>query len=154
MISKKPYLLRAMYDWIVDNGWTPHVVVDADINPASLPNEYVQDGHIVLNVAEAAVQGLDIGNEEVSFSARFSGQAFGVVFPVESVAGIYARENNEGIQFVVSKVEASALQDPKSDKPVLSPVGSDDENTEKPAPEAKKRPKLTVVSPNPSAKDD
>ena len=151
MLSKKPYLLRAMYEWIVDNGWTPHIVVDTEINEASVPEQYIQDGHIILNIAVAAVQGLDIGNDEVTFSARFSGTPFDIRFPIDSVAGIYARENNEGLQFVVTK---SVVDEPIADEetevtPVVEAVKAEekpDESEEASVP-TKPRPKLTVVKP-------
>jgi len=152
MIGKKPYLLRALYEWIVDNGWTPHIVVDIDTNELSVPDGYAKDGYIVLNISSGAVQGLELGNDVVSFSARFSGKPCSIWFPIESVAGIYARENNEGLQFVVSKVEELSDVDDNDSKAkpnigLASVSDSDSENdAEDGAVKKRSKPKLTVVS--------
>jgi stringent starvation protein B len=122
MIDRKPYLVRAIYEWIVDNGWTPHIVVDTTTNEVSIPDGYDQDGYIILNIAPTAVQGLHIENDNVSFSARFGGKACSIWFPIASVAGIYARENNEGLQLSVTPVEEE--QEVVESKPGL--VASED----------------------------
>ncbi len=98
-IPQRPYLLRAMHSWITDNGQTPHVVVDASVEGVSVPSQYVRDGKIVLNVSHNAVTGLDIGNEFLTFQARFSGAAYSVFVPVSAVLGIYARETGRGMIF-------------------------------------------------------
>lgn len=98
-LPQRPYLLRAMHAWITDNGQTPHVVVDAAFPGVQVPQQYVRDGKIVLNIGMGAVNGLDLGNEAISFQARFSGRAFAVQFPVNSVLGIYARETGRGMIF-------------------------------------------------------
>ncbi|HHH41615.1 MAG TPA: ClpXP protease specificity-enhancing factor [Chloroflexi bacterium] len=99
MTSSRPYLIRALYEWIVDNGFTPYLLVDAEHEAAQVPAEYVHDGRIVLNIAPRAVQALDLGNEAVRFRARFAGQPREVSVPVEAVAAIYAMENNKGMVF-------------------------------------------------------
>ncbi len=99
ILPKRPYLLRAMHQWILDCGNTPHVIVDADRAGSELPRAYVKEGKIVLNVSPSATQRLMIGNDEVQFDARFSGVVHHVRFPVSAVLGIYARETNEGMVF-------------------------------------------------------
>lgn len=93
--STRPYLLRAMYDWLIDNGLTPHVMVDASADSADLPLEYATDGKVVLNLAPRAVHQLEIGNDWVSFAARFGGRPRQVLFPTGAALAIYARENAE-----------------------------------------------------------
>jgi len=99
MTSNRPYLVRAIYEWIVDNGMTPHLVVDATMSGVEVPGSFVEDGRIVLNVAPASVRGLDLGNEHILFGARFSGQHFDVAVPLKAVMAIYARENGKGLAF-------------------------------------------------------
>ena len=99
MSPSRPYLLRALYEWIVDNGCTPHLVVAADVEGVEVPRSYVQNGQIVLNVSPAAVRGLELGNEEIRFSARFAGRAMAVRFPPRAVLAIYARETGKGMVF-------------------------------------------------------
>ncbi len=99
MTSSRPYLLRAMYDWIVDNGLTPHLLVFADEEGVIVPKEYVEGGKIVLNINPSAVRGLVIGNDQITFSGRFSGTPMEIVVPVQSAVAIYARENGKGMVF-------------------------------------------------------
>ncbi len=98
-ISRKPYLLRAMHQWMTDSGFTPHVIVKADAEDAQLPLAYASEGKIVLNISYAATQNLDLGNDEIAFQARFSGVIQQVRFPVNAVLGVYARETGEGMVF-------------------------------------------------------
>ena len=98
MTSSRPYLIRAIYSWIVDNQMTPHLLVDA-ADDVVVPLEYVEAGRIVLNVAPMAVNGLAMENDQVSFSARFAGRPMNVFVPVERVLAIYARENGQGMMF-------------------------------------------------------
>jgi stringent starvation protein B len=99
MNSSRPYLLRAIYDWIVDNGLTPYLLVNAGVENVIVPTEYVSNGKIILNVAPAAVNDLNIGNEEVHFSARFSGNPMYVSVPMSAAMAIYAKENGRGMVF-------------------------------------------------------
>jgi stringent starvation protein B len=94
----KPYLLRALYEWCVDNGYTPSVSVGVD-DTTSVPREHVRDGEIVLNIGPLATSRLKLGNEAIEFSARFGGVAREVYIPVSRVAAIYARENGQGLSF-------------------------------------------------------
>ena len=98
-LPKRPYLLRAMHQWITDSGNTPHVIVDAGHEGAEVPRAYVKDGRIVLNLSEGATQRLRLGNEDVEFDARFAGVVHHVRFPVSAVLGVYARETGEGMVF-------------------------------------------------------
>ena len=99
VLPKRPFLLRAMHEWITECGNTPHVIVDAGHEGAEVPRAYVKDGKIVLNLSEGATQRLRLGNEHVEFDARFAGVAHHVRFPVSAVLGVYARETGEGMVF-------------------------------------------------------
>lgn len=99
MTPSRPYLIRALYQWIVDNQMTPHILVNAEHPRAEVPQQFVENGKIVLNIGPAAVQGLVTANDAVSFSARFGGHAMQVYVPTASVLAIYARENGRGMVF-------------------------------------------------------
>lgn len=99
-IATKPYLLRALYEWCVDNGYTPHLAVKVD-SRTQVPAEYVRNGEITLNVAPSAVHKLQMGNELIEFSARFAGVARQISVPVASVFALYARETGHGMTFDV-----------------------------------------------------
>lgn len=98
-ISRRPYLIRAIYDWATDNSFTPHLLVAADVEGVSVPREYVQEGRITLNISPMAVQSLDLQTDPIWFSARFGGRACEVTVPVGAVLAVFARENGEGIVF-------------------------------------------------------
>jgi stringent starvation protein B len=97
--SRRPYLVRAMHEWMTDNGQTPHLVVDAGIAGTEVPKSFVRDGRITLNVGWQATQGLKLGNEWIEFAARFGGVPQNVRVPVAAVLGIYARETGQGMLF-------------------------------------------------------
>jgi stringent starvation protein B len=99
MNSSRPYLMRAIYEWIVDNQCTPYILVDANMENVTVPQQYVKDGQIVLNISPTAVAQLQMLSDYVSFNARFSGVAMDVFIPVAAVMGIYARENGQGMLF-------------------------------------------------------
>lgn len=99
MTSLKPYLIRAIYEWIVDNNLTPHLLADADNADAVVPLAFAEDGKIVLNIRPEAVHGLSLGNEAIQFNARFSGKPMQIVVPVVAVLAIYAKENGKGMIF-------------------------------------------------------
>ncbi|HTY49924.1 MAG TPA: ClpXP protease specificity-enhancing factor [Steroidobacteraceae bacterium] len=99
VLPKRPYLLRAMHQWMTDSGHTPHVIVDAERPGVKVPRPHVKDGKIVLNISFAATQRLDMGNEYLELDARFGGAIFHVQVPVGAVLGIYARETGEGMVF-------------------------------------------------------
>ena len=97
--SRRPYLLRAMHEWISDNGMTPYVVVDANEQGVEVPREYVQDGKIILNISYSAANALELGNEWLMFDARFSGKAFNIAVPSPAILAIYAKETGQGLIF-------------------------------------------------------
>ncbi|MEM9256028.1 MAG: ClpXP protease specificity-enhancing factor [Pseudomonadota bacterium] len=99
MTSSRPYIMRALYEWIVDNGCTPYILVDASISEVMVPSQFVKDNQIVLNISPDAVVDLDISNQAVAFNGRFGGVATDVYVPVAAVIGIYARENGQGMVF-------------------------------------------------------
>lgn len=116
MTSRRPYLLRAMYEWIADNGMTPHLLVDASRPGVRVPAFAVNDGKIVLNVADRAVAALDMGNDEISFTARFGGASHQVRVPIGAVLLIYARETSQGMALPDEAVAAStAVADVEED---------------------------------------
>jgi len=99
MTSNRPYLLRALYEWIVDNRLTPHILVEAGVAGVEVPDQAVQKGKVILNIDEAAVRELELGNDLLSFKARFSGKEYGVSVPIDAVLAIYAKENGQGMMF-------------------------------------------------------
>lgn len=99
MISRRPYLIRAMHEWMVDNSETPHLLVDADHEDVDVPREYVQNGKIILNISPMAVQALNLGNDYVFFNARFGGHPRDVAVPTRAVLAIYSRESGQGMLF-------------------------------------------------------
>lgn len=134
MTSSRPYLIRAIYEWVVDNAQTPYLLVDAEDESVQIPREYVQDGRIVLNVSPSAVAGLDLGNDYVSFNARFGGTPREVLVPVHRVLAVYSRENGQGMMFA------------DEDEPEPSPPGGGEDGpvADKPSGGAR-RPSLKVV---------
>lgn len=99
MTSNRPYLLRAIYDWITDNNLTPYILVDAAREGVRVPPQVVKNGQVVLNLAMRAVANLDLGNEWISFQARFSGVSHSILIPVNAVLALYAQENGQGMMF-------------------------------------------------------
>lgn len=99
MSSNRPYLLRAIYDWISDNNLTPYVLVDAGFEGVRVPPQVIKNGQVVLNLAMRAVGNLDLGNEWISFQARFSGVSQSIHIPVQAILALYAQENGQGMMF-------------------------------------------------------
>lgn len=99
MKSRRPYLLRAMHEWISDSNCTPHIVVDAGVAGVEVPRQYVRDGKIVLNISWSATAQLTLGNDEISFSGRFGGSPMTVRIPLDALLAIYARETGQGMIF-------------------------------------------------------
>jgi stringent starvation protein B len=99
MTSLKPYLIRAVYEWIVENALTPHLLVNANNNKGTLPVDYIEDGKIVLNIRPEAVEALSLGNKLIEFNARFSGKAMTITVSTNAVMAIYAKENGKGLVF-------------------------------------------------------
>ncbi|MCJ7451526.1 MAG: ClpXP protease specificity-enhancing factor [Steroidobacteraceae bacterium] len=137
MKLRRPYLLRAIHEWICDSDCTPHIVVDAGMSGVDVPRQYVRDGKIVLNVGWNATAQLKIGNDELSFSGRFGGSSMVVRIPVEAVLAIYARETGQGMIF--ADEEGDPAPTPPGGAP---PDGAPSEPPPKPA---SPRPKLKVV---------
>ena len=97
MTSHRPYVLRALYEWIADNGMTPHVLVNASVTGVRVPAHTVKEGRVVLNIAQSAVARLELGDDALRFSARFSGVSQNVVVPIPAVIAVYARETGQGM---------------------------------------------------------
>ncbi len=110
-ISTKPYLLRAIYDWCIDSGYTPYLSVKVDAS-TRVPVEYVKEGQIVLNVGPIAVERFKMGNDVIEFSARFNGVGRDISIPVGAVSAIYARESGQGLSFEVTAADATAPGQP------------------------------------------
>ena len=119
--SSRPYLIRALYEWLVDNQLTPYLLVDALRDDVMVPEAYVEDGRIVLNVSPTAVRDLQLGNEAISFNARFGGQAQDIFVPPDAVLGVYARENGQGMLF--PEEEEPQGPDDGPDTPPEPPAG-------------------------------
>jgi stringent starvation protein B len=134
--SRRPYLLRAMHEWISDSSCTPHIVVDAGASGVDVPRQYVRDGKIILNVSWTATSQLRLTNDEVSFQGRFGGASITVRVPVTAVLAIYARETGQGMIF--TDEEGGPGPGPT---PVVGPSGE----PKPPAPPGGKRAKLKVV---------
>ena len=109
-IPTKPYVLRALYEWCVDNGYTPHLAVKVDAR-TQVPQEYVRGGEITLNISPTAVHKLQMGNEQVEFSARFSGVARQICVPIGRIQALYARETGHGMTFEIEP-DAQASSEP------------------------------------------
>lgn len=137
MTSSRPYLIRAMYQWITDNGMTPHLLVDVAIDGVQVPTEHVQNGKIILNVAPMAIGALILGDEEITFSARFSGKSMSIYFPIEAVLAVYAKENGQGMMF--SEDDGAVSSDSEDDD------GPDPDPDSGPGSSKAKRPSLRVV---------
>lgn len=99
MKPRRPYLLRGLYDWIVDSGEVPNILVDAEVDGVVVPIEHVRDGQIVLNISPQAVRNLNLGNEFIMCEGRFSGRSIELVLPIESVRAIYCRDSGQGLAF-------------------------------------------------------
>lgn len=125
MSDNKPYLIRAIYEWIVDNDCTPYIVVQAGYPGVLVPEQFVEDGKITLNAAPRSVRDLKLGNDSITFSASFSGVVYDIVVPCYAVAAIFARENAQGMMFEVKlpDVESEDVPPPSGGgKPTLKVV--------------------------------
>ncbi|HEU0307247.1 MAG TPA: ClpXP protease specificity-enhancing factor [Lysobacter sp.] len=156
MTSHRPYLLRALYEWIADNGMTPHLLVDATRPHVQVPTHAVKDGRIVLNVAERAVAGLQMSNDVIRFSARFGGVSHSVSVPVSAVLAIYARETGQGMALPEDtladatdeaeiEMEADADQAAPTPLSVVSDEGEPDGGDDPPTPTPRRSGHLRIV---------
>ena len=154
--STRPYLIRALYEWCTDNGFTPYVAVRVD-ESVQVPREYVKDGEIVLNISFDATSALQLGNDFIEFKARFGGKPREILVPVGRVIAIYARENGQGMAFEVPKAAPAGVEpaptvpravEPPRERvelmPVANPAPGDDPDTP-PTPRPGERPKLTRI---------
>ncbi|MEE9357041.1 MAG: ClpXP protease specificity-enhancing factor [Sedimenticolaceae bacterium] len=130
MSSNRPYLIRALYEWLVDNGLTPHLLVEAEGAGVVVPTQYAEDGRIVLNIGLSAVHDLELGNDYITFNARFGGSPMVVIVPPSAVLRIYARENGRGMLFPDEEYQDGDETPPDNDPEPMLP---------------KERPKLKVV---------
>ncbi len=149
MSSHRPYLLRALYEWIVDNGMTPHVLVDAAQPGVRVPRHAVKDGRIVLNIAERAVGGLRMDNDALRFSARFGGVSQSVLVPLPAVIAVYARETGHGMALpedpraTAAPMGAGPVAAPESDR--VAPGGDDPDDPDSPGEPPKRGAHLRIV---------
>lgn len=120
MVSTRPYLIRAIYAWATDNGFTPHILVDATVEQVTVPSEFIEDDKIILNVAASAVDNLELGDEFIAFNARFAGVAREIFVPTIAVRAIYARENGVGM-VLPDEPDLTDLGPPDDPKPPASP---------------------------------
>ena len=143
LTSNKPYLLRAIYEWIVDNDATPHVVLFADNPQVLVPQQFVENGKIVLNVSPTAAQSLVIDEDGISFSARFGGKPFNIYSPMNALMAMYASENGEGMSFDIEAENDTPPPAPKGPEAIENdtPKGSAPSKSKKKS----KRPSLKVV---------
>ena len=135
----QPYLLIAYYEWMVDNGWTPQVLVDCSHPEVDVPQQFANDGKIILNIAPEAVANLELNHDYLSFSARFSGKSLNIYIPMNSIVAIYARENDQGIMFSPNMYGDDDA--PKS----TDDNGNDDGPDDEPPTPPKGKPNLKVV---------
>lgn len=142
MTSNKPYFIRAIYDWIVDNELTPYLLVDADNPDVAVPQEYVNDGRIILNISPKACRGLHLENDKILFTARFSGKTTQIFVNPNAVLAIYAKENGRGMEF-----------GPEYDEPAAPPVTAKNSIDKPVSTSGKKRPFLKLVK-NDKAEDE
>lgn len=124
MTSNRPYLIRGLYEWIVDNGLTPHIVADATADHVQVPMQAVKAGKVVLNIAAGAVRNLELGNDYILFHTRFTGKQHSITLPVDAVLAVHARENGQGMLF------------PQDESPT-SPGGADNAQGDKGRPHLK-----------------
>lgn len=141
MTSNKPYLIRALYEWLVDNDATPHIMVDTTKADVMIPAGIEKDGQVVLNIAARAVQALEMTNSHISFTARFSGASQNIYIPIQAVMAIYSMEDGQGMMFAE---DTSATSSSSEDKDKTALEKSDQEKTAKKK-TAKKKPGLKIV---------
>ena len=142
--STRPYLVRAIYEWCTDNGYTPYIVVSVNAD-VRVPMEFVKNGEMVLNVSFDATSGLQLGNEFIEFKGRFGGVARDIFVPVGRVSAIYARENGQGMAFPVGDL-AAAQASGAGIAPEVTSVAADEQTPpETPPPASRAKPVLTRI---------
>lgn len=147
MIPTRPYLIRAFYEWIIDNQLTPYILVDAEDPEVQVPQTFIEDGKIVLNICDTAANKLRMGNQVVTFDAKFSGDEMSIVAPVKNILAIYAKENGRGMVFGPEDEDWGDGDGDGGDDGGPDPggPGPSSDGDSKPASGGKKPPKLTVV---------
>ena len=145
MRSNRPYLLRAFFDWIVDNDCTPYIVVNAHYPGVEVPQDFVTDGQIVLNIAPRAVSSFEMNNDYLQLSTRFSGMPIDIHLPVGAVMGIYTQENGQGMVFEPEDPDETPPEPPKGSKMVLTDAEKPSKKSPKKPPAGKSKPSLRVV---------
>lgn len=146
-LSQRPYLLRAMLDWIVDSGWTPHLIVDARSESVMVPRQFVTEGFIRLNISASATQTFRIGDDAVEFQARFGGVSHFIHVPLDYVLAIVARENGKGLAFTSDQAAPAAGE---TALPSSTEAAQEENDAQPPEPPAgperpRQRPSLKVV---------
>ena len=157
MTSTRPYLIRAIYEWILDNRGTPYLLVDAGFAGLRVPRQAIKEGQVLLNIAPHAIDRLELGIDEVRFNARFSGVSQSIVAPVGAVLAIYAQENGQGMMFPAESIpEEDSPDAPEAAQSAAEPLmavpdsgaeqdlGNDSDESEPPRPE-RARPSLRIV---------
>jgi stringent starvation protein B len=128
MTPSRPYLLRAIYDWLIDNEQTPYLLVDADAEGVVVPREHVQDGKIILNISLTATRDLELANDGVTFNARFGGQPMKVNVPISAALALYSKENGRGMMFP----DEGPDDDPHTPEPDPGKTSDKDDSSQKP----------------------
>lgn len=145
MTPNRPYLIRAFYEWIVDNGCTPYLLVNAYYPGVEVPQEHVSDGQIILNLAPSAIAALSLGNDMITFSTRFGGVPTEIFLPSPAILGIYARENGQGMIFDTTDDEPDPDPTPKGPASIKSVSSVDKPSTGGDGSNVPKKPSLRVV---------
>ena len=145
MRSNRPYLLRAFYDWIVDNDCTPYIVVNAHYPGVEVPQDFVTDGQIVLNIAPRAVSSFEMNNDHLQLSTRFSGMPIDIYLPVGAVMGIYTQENGQGMVFEPEDPEDSPPEPPKGPQAISADRQKPSKKSSTKPSKGKVKPSLRVV---------
>ena len=137
MFSNRPYLVRAFYEWIVDNDCTPYIIVDAHYSGVEVPQSFVTNGQIILNIAPSAVRSFDMNNDRIKLSTRFGGVPIDIFCPMGAILGIYAQENGQGMMFE----SEPSHEPPPPQGPRIVPATPE----KKPSEAEKNKPSLRVV---------
>ncbi len=145
MRSNRPYLLRAFYDWIVDNDCTPYIVVNAHYPGVEVPQDFVTDGQIVLNIAPRAVSSFEMNNDHLQLSTRFSGMPIDIYLPVGAVMGIYTQENGQGMVFEPEDPEDEPPEPPKGPQAISADRQKKSKKSSTKPSKGKAKPSLRVV---------
>ncbi len=150
MTSTRPYLIRAIYEWIVDNSCKPFLLIDARVPGVRVPPQAVKDGQVLLNIAPHSVDRLDLGLDEIRFNARFSGVSQSIIAPVAAVLAIYAQENGQGMMFPAESEDADGAgeetaADAERTGPVSATANTPNDDEPPQPPPARMRPSLRIV---------